>query len=1227
MKKNIFSFSLISILFLNGIIYAQPVSLITTIDTLADGKAIVTIEKQDSSFYGKYLMLSQPYDWITGSVASPGDISESTDEHLIKNIEIPDNFGGCFPQDAVYNPGNNTFYVYAGRKVILIDGATKQKTGEIIVSDIDRTTDHNLCLNIKNKIVINQQYSKLYCATEAGTLVIIDLSTNTIVTTINSYITLQELIKSSVIYHQATNMAYWYVSAGNTGNVTNRIGKVDGVNNSEVAVHDDFEFGINDITCNITGSQLYAATTNGIYEFSCSNLSTEPAPIVTGFNSLCLLYTTNNILFAGKEGDNKIYYHEFSTPFNSGYINNRSVSGISRFAYNTNENKLYYIGVVGSVNETGIRIMDVADYSEFGVSQTYDYDYLMGLEYSCSNNTIYIGGLGTILSINGNTNTISLPQDTDGSFCTNIVTDNSANTQILSVQNTTGNLMVFNADLSSSSLLDIGNYVIGSCTKNSTGQLFIVATKNNFTSSLWIYDLNTKSMESSVALPVPVNAVSISCNDADDYVFIAGNDVNDYGKVCIYNISTNTFLSTINIDHDGQTSCTIYKMITDPNSNSYLLTYKADSSKDPCFFAINETGIFFDDVFPDLNACFQDFVYYDNDIEHPRVFVQSKCSLDIFVYDCSENDWDWPNAFTNLTIPPLSICIVPENDVIYVGSYKYIKWYNASTYNYIDEYNTTASRKFTKIFYCKFQDKVYAWSDDNKITILYENDLVGIIENKDMRDAIYNPLNDRLYLFNTNNDSRTIKVDVLDCCSDQITHTINTGTSYTLLKWNDYYSAESTPPSFILGDENNLLYACNMPFSNISEIGCYTDKLGLQDGWNWRSFPRLERVGNSPDFSETILSRINYFPQLELHMIEDFDGDPFKDFDNMTWDGFLDDVFSTDGYKFDLTLIDSPQPDIALHGAKLDPSTELTIYPNQENWVGYFIEEAQMPEDAIPAGDLAHITFIRAQYWSMTRIPSEPEWFIKGRVTPIHYGDMIIIEVDEQRTFAWNQPQEAAEEMETLFTENYQYEEQADYLPIFVETDAASDIQEIAVLANCEVVGAAVRLPGDTLVEVNAYLEDVPPGTPLEFETWSGYKSAPIEKGSYSVKNPFSGLYEKRSIYKGENAKFHIASLKAGTVAHTPSCISDAKCAPNPFSRETLITFRLNSGSIVNLCIFDQNGKMVRELMDSPIPAGYYKLAWDGTNNRGHQLENGVYFLRLKAGEENEIKGKVVLIK
>jgi len=49
--------------------------------------------------------------------------------------------------------------------------------------------------------------------------------------------------------------------------------------------------------------------------------------------------------------------------------------------------------------------------------------------------------------------------------------------------------------------------------------------------------------------------------------------------------------------------------------------------------------------------------------------------------------------------------------------------------------------------------------------------------------------------------------------------------------------------------------------------------------------------------------------------------------------------------------------------------------------------------------------------------------------------------------------------------------------------------------------------------------------------------------------------------------------------------------------------------------------------MNSTLPAGYYKTAWDGANSTGARIDNGVYFYKLSSGNGEEVTGKVVLIR
>jgi hypothetical protein len=71
---------------------------------------------------------------------------------------------------------------------------------------------------------------------------------------------------------------------------------------------------------------------------------------------------------------------------------------------------------------------------------------------------------------------------------------------------------------------------------------------------------------------------------------------------------------------------------------------------------------------------------------------------------------------------------------------------------------------------------------------------------------------------------------------------------------------------------------------------------------------------------------------------------------------------------------------------------------------------------------------------------------------------------------------------------------------------------------------------------------------------------------------------------------------------------------PNPFSRQTLISFSLSRPEKVELDVIDPNGRRVAVLLNGTMPAGVHEVAWDGTALDGTRAASGVYFYRLNAG-------------
>ena len=72
--------------------------------------------------------------------------------------------------------------------------------------------------------------------------------------------------------------------------------------------------------------------------------------------------------------------------------------------------------------------------------------------------------------------------------------------------------------------------------------------------------------------------------------------------------------------------------------------------------------------------------------------------------------------------------------------------------------------------------------------------------------------------------------------------------------------------------------------------------------------------------------------------------------------------------------------------------------------------------------------------------------------------------------------------------------------------------------------------------------------------------------------------------------------------------------APAPFTSETTIAYSLVAGAEVELAVFGIEGRRVRTLHRGSRPAGVHRVTWDGSDDRGHSVAAGVYYVRLSAG-------------
>ena len=90
-------------------------------------------------------------------------------------------------------------------------------------------------------------------------------------------------------------------------------------------------------------------------------------------------------------------------------------------------------------------------------------------------------------------------------------------------------------------------------------------------------------------------------------------------------------------------------------------------------------------------------------------------------------------------------------------------------------------------------------------------------------------------------------------------------------------------------------------------------------------------------------------------------------------------------------------------------------------------------------------------------------------------------------------------------------------------------------------------------------------------------------------------------------------------LASYPNPISSSRSAP------TQIIFRLPARAAVQLEVYNIFGQRVRELLRATREPGEHRFTWDGADDAGQAVTNGVYILRLRAGKFNVSRRITVL--
>lgn len=108
------------------------------------------------------------------------------------------------------------------------------------------------------------------------------------------------------------------------------------------------------------------------------------------------------------------------------------------------------------------------------------------------------------------------------------------------------------------------------------------------------------------------------------------------------------------------------------------------------------------------------------------------------------------------------------------------------------------------------------------------------------------------------------------------------------------------------------------------------------------------------------------------------------------------------------------------------------------------------------------------------------------------------------------------------------------------------------------------------------------------------------------------------SLYSVAAISFDNMPVQPFTPVRLPNMFAVTPGFPNPFRTTTKITLDLSVNSDVTVTIYNILGQRVRTLVQENRLANVYTIEWDGRDDNGSRVANGIYFCHIRAGIEDQ---------
>jgi len=82
---------------------------------------------------------------------------------------------------------------------------------------------------------------------------------------------------------------------------------------------------------------------------------------------------------------------------------------------------------------------------------------------------------------------------------------------------------------------------------------------------------------------------------------------------------------------------------------------------------------------------------------------------------------------------------------------------------------------------------------------------------------------------------------------------------------------------------------------------------------------------------------------------------------------------------------------------------------------------------------------------------------------------------------------------------------------------------------------------------------------------------------------------------------------------------------PNPFNPVTTLEYSIPENMVVQVTIYDNMGRLVKNLFNASQRAGTNRIQWNATDNMNQPVPTGMYIYRIQAGNQVETNKMIYL--